>query len=194
MEFCKAEAQRAGGLPALTLDPPDGLAETLQAASPRPQTAWELFRPDGHLTDEGIAAILDGSLDEMGRLEASEHMSFCDSCLVRYTSLLADDVLLTPAAPVAENVCQRLRRRTLRVVQGRTARAVAAAVLALSLWSTGVFTSLIPSRDALHSPQPRQPFNASAYVNGLLRSAGDSISSTLDEWFGQVFPAPKNAA
>ena len=54
----------------------------------------ELFNKEGHLTDEGLRAVVDGTLDEMGRLEASEHLSFCDSCLVRYTELLADDTLL----------------------------------------------------------------------------------------------------
>ena len=49
----------------------------------------ELFNKEGHLTDEGLRAVVDGTLDEMGRLEASEHLSFCDSCLVRYTELLA---------------------------------------------------------------------------------------------------------
>ena len=40
----------------------------------------ELFNKEGHLTDEGLRAVVDGTLDEMGRLEASEHLSFCDSC------------------------------------------------------------------------------------------------------------------
>ena len=38
----------------------------------------ELFNKEGHLTDEGLRAVVDGTLDEMGRLEASEHLSFCD--------------------------------------------------------------------------------------------------------------------
>ena len=195
MELYRTEPQPSGGQPALALKPLGGLDEEAWEAEPsQPQNAWELFRADGHLTDEGLAALIDGTLDEMGRLEASEHLSFCDNCLTRYTGLLTDDILLTPAAPVADSVCRRVRQRNLRVVRGRTVRAVAAAVLALGLWSTGVFTNLVPSRDDPRSPQPvRQPFNASAYVNGLFRSAGDSISSTIDEWLGQVFPAPAEA-
>ena len=38
----------------------------------------ELFNKEGHLTDEGLRAVVDGTLDEMGRLEASAHLSFCD--------------------------------------------------------------------------------------------------------------------
>ena len=67
----------------------------------------ELFNKEGHLTDEGLRAVVDGTLDEMGRLEASEHLSFCDSCLVRYTELLADDTLLVPEMPLTVYPCSR---------------------------------------------------------------------------------------
>ena len=78
----------------------------------------ELFNKEGHLTDEGLRAVVDGTLDEMGRLEASEHLSFCDSCLVRYTELLADDTLLVPEMPLTPTVLARVRRRAVRVFFG----------------------------------------------------------------------------
>ena len=34
----------------------------------------ELFREDGCLTDEGLQALIDGQLDELGRLEAAEQI------------------------------------------------------------------------------------------------------------------------
>ena len=43
----------------------------------------ELFREDGCMTDAGFRAMMDGQLDELGRLEAAEHLSYC--CLL-YTS------------------------------------------------------------------------------------------------------------
>ena len=52
----------------------------------------ELFLQTGHLSDEGLQALIDGTLDEMQRLEAAEHLSFCDECLTRYTALLTGDV------------------------------------------------------------------------------------------------------
>ena len=79
----------------------------------------ELFNKEGHLTDEGLRAVVDGTLDEMGRLEASEHLSFCDSCLVRYTELLADDTLLVPETPLTPTVLARVRRRAVRVFFNR---------------------------------------------------------------------------
>lgn len=48
----------------------------------------ELFREDGCLTDEGLLAVTKGGLDELGRLETAEHLSYCDRCMDRYTALL----------------------------------------------------------------------------------------------------------
>ena len=46
----------------------------------------KLFDAEGHLTDEGLYALKDGTLDDLGALEAAEHLSFCDYCLLRYTN------------------------------------------------------------------------------------------------------------
>ena len=56
----------------------------------------KLFREDGHLTDEGLRALIAGELDEMGRLETAEHLDFCDQCVERYSELLTEEVELTP--------------------------------------------------------------------------------------------------
>ena len=48
----------------------------------------DLFDADGHLTDDGLYALKDGTLDDLGALEAAEHLSFCDYCLLRYTELI----------------------------------------------------------------------------------------------------------
>lgn len=57
----------------------------------------ELFDPNGHLTDDAFGALLrDEPLDEMERLEISEHLSFCDRCVERYAALLDGSELLSP--------------------------------------------------------------------------------------------------
>ena len=44
----------------------------------------ELFdQTSGCLTNEGLQALADGQLDELSRLEAAEHLAFCDACLDR---------------------------------------------------------------------------------------------------------------
>ena len=57
----------------------------------------ELFHENGCLTDEGLQALVNGELDELGRLEAAEHLSYCNRCLDRYTALLTGDVIEQPA-------------------------------------------------------------------------------------------------
>ncbi len=56
----------------------------------------ELFDKNGCLSDEGLHALTAGRLDELGRLETAEHLSYCDKCIDRYTALLTADALETP--------------------------------------------------------------------------------------------------
>ena len=69
------------------------------------------FRPDGHLTDEALAALIRGdALAELDRLEIAEHLAYCDPCLQRYTELLAEAPLLTPARSCRESLRRRIRQ------------------------------------------------------------------------------------
>lgn len=52
----------------------------------------ELFDVKGCLSEEGLQALVGGQLDETQRLEAAEHLAYCDRCMDRYTALLTDDV------------------------------------------------------------------------------------------------------
>ena len=51
----------------------------------------ELFTADGHLTDLAFKLLIDEQLDSLQSLEVSEHLSFCDRCLERYTEILCSD-------------------------------------------------------------------------------------------------------
>ena len=89
----------------------------------------ELFREDGCLTDEGLQALRDGQLDELGRLEAAEHLSYCDKCMDRYTALLTADVLETPPRGVHGTIMTTIWVRLMQSTYGRVAVAGVAAVL-----------------------------------------------------------------
>ena len=132
----------------------------------------EPFRTDGHLTDETLAALARGrELDELTRLEAAEHLAFCDACLQRYTDLLAPAPLLVPAHSCRESLWVRVRRRTLRLVTSRYATAAAAVALALTvLWGSAAI-SLPQRRPALPEvPQQLQhwPEQWSDWLNDAL--------------------------
>lgn len=100
----------------------------------------ELFLQNGHLSDEGLNALIAGTLDEMQRLEAAEHLSFCDECLTRYTALLTGEVLEEPEQDVTLPVMRRLRRKAVKTAWNRYAAAAAAVVITAGLWYSGVFT------------------------------------------------------
>ena len=59
----------------------------IRAGSSQP----ELFTADGHLTDLAFKLLIDEQLDSLQSLEVSEHLSFCDRCLERYTEILCSD-------------------------------------------------------------------------------------------------------
>ena len=84
----------------------------------------ELFdQISGCLTDEGLQALADGQLDELSRLEAAEHLAFCDACLQMF-----------------------------RVLTNRYATAAAAVAIAFCLWGSGLFQGLVPTPDAQLTP------------------------------------------
>lgn len=111
----------------------------------------ELFLQNGHLSDEGLNALIARTLDEMQRLEAAEHLSFCDECLTRYTALLTGEVLEEPEQDVTLPVMRRLRRKAMKATWNRYAAAAAAVVITAGLWYSGVFSGAM---DALAIQPP----------------------------------------
>ncbi len=114
----------------------------------------ELFDENGCLTDEGLQALTKGQLDEMGRLEAAEHLSYCDKCMDRYTALLTADVLETPPRSAHSAVMGTIWVRLMQNTWGRAAVAAVAAVLALTMWRSGTIGQLLSFRQQLHSWMP----------------------------------------
>lgn len=84
--------------------------------------------------------MLAGQLDELGRLEAAEHLAYCDKCTDRYTALLTADALADPPRDVRRTVMSTIWVRLMPSTYGRAAVAGIAAVLALTMWRTGALT------------------------------------------------------
>ena len=92
--------------------------------------------------DAGFRAMMDGQLDELGRLEAAEHLSYCDQCMDRYTALLTADALETPPKSMQGAVMGTIWARLMQNTYGRAAVAGVAAVLALTLWRSGALQQI----------------------------------------------------
>ena len=136
----------------------------------------ELFDPAGHLTDGALLALAHEEVpDELARLEMAEHLAYCDQCLQRYTDLLANAPLLTPAHSCRESLWRRIRARTLRLLTSRYATAAAAVALALTvLWGSAAVP--LPKRPSLPEvPQRLQswPQRWSDSLDGALSRFND---------------------
>ena len=114
----------------------------------------ELFREDGCLTDEGLLAVTKGGLDELGRLETAEHLSYCDRCMDRYTALLTADALETPPKPLRGAVMSNIWVRLMQNTYGRVAVASVAAVLALTMWRAGTLEQILHTGQQLNTWLP----------------------------------------
>ncbi|GJN63447.1 hypothetical protein [Faecalibacterium gallinarum] len=114
----------------------------------------ELFREDGCLTDEGLDALIHNQLDELGRLEAAEHLSYCDRCLDRYTARLTGETLEQPPRGMSRPVLQTIWVRVMQNFYGRAAVAGVAALLALTIWGSGAFRLALSRGHSLEQTRP----------------------------------------
>ena len=151
----------------------------------------DIFRHDGHLTDQALAALAAGEpLDETARLEIAEHLAFCDLCLQRYTDALAGMELLTPEQSCRESLWRRIRARAARLFLNRYATAAAAVALALTvLWGSAGVT--LP--EGLPLPErPLLPEDRPTVSDGLRKwnESLDSVMSGLNDFFDGLGQRP----
>lgn len=145
----------------------------------------ELFDRTGHLTKAALTALMDGSLPELSRLEAAEHLAYCDPCLQRYTNLLGGANLLTPERSCRESLWRFIRQRTLHILTSRYATAVAGVALMITLlWGTSApaFRHLPEELPALSQQFQSWPQRWSDALDGAL--------SGLDGIFDQIGGLP----
>ena len=114
----------------------------------------ELFDQNGCLTEEGLHAVIGGQLDELGRLEAAEHLSYCDKCMDRYTALLTADVLEEPPRSARGAVMGTIWVRLMQNTWGRAAGASGAAVRARTMWRSGTLEQILSTGETVRSGLP----------------------------------------
>ena len=93
-------------------------------------------------------------MDELGRLEAAEHLSYCDKCMDRYTALLTADVLEEPPRSARGAVMGTIWVRLMQNTWGRAAVGAVAAVLALTMWRTGTLEQILSTGETVRSWLP----------------------------------------
>lgn len=145
----------------------------------------ELFDKNGCLTDEGLQALQAGGLDELGRLETAEHLSYCDKCMDRYTALLTADALETPPHSAHKAVMAAIWVRLMQNTWGRAAVAGVAAVLAFTMWRSGTIDQLLNFRQELHTWTPETSQSQTEEVLQLGKPMEDDRPSAQPEILGK---------
>ena len=143
-----------------------------------------LFDDRGHLTGAGLNAMENGSLDELGSLEAAEHLSFCDACLNRYTNWLeaVPQALLSPARDIAPQVQNLLRMRSIRVFTNKYVSIAAAVILAFALWNFGAFNiSTGAAQRGVDRLAEGPRFSISQSIQQFIGGIGKGIDDVLSE-------------
>ena len=135
----------------------------------------QYFSDDGHLTDDAFRALDSGDADELSRLEISEHLSFCDQCIDRYTAFLETVVLMEPVQPLAPEVLHEVRHRGRVISLRRSIRAVVAACLALIIWFGAVYS--LPSKENSQQESPGAMQEFSRQTADITRMVSDSIGN-----------------
>ena len=143
-----------------------------------------LFDDRGHLTGAGLNAMENGSLDELGSLEAAEHLSFCVACLNRYTNWLEamPQALLSPARDIAPQVQNLLRMRSIRVFTNKYVSIAAAVILAFVLWNFGAFNiSTGAAQRGVDRLAEGPRFSISQSIQQFIGGIGKGIDDVLSE-------------
>lgn len=140
----------------------------------------DLFDKNGCLTNEALRLLVEEALPEESRLEAAEHLSFCDSCLERYTEVMCGVPLLQPLEPVYPTVWKKIKDRTRVIFLHKFTSAAVAAGMAMVFWVGGVFT---PEQDNMGT-------NLLDFMEeGTYRisSAANQISDNVNDAFNKLF-------
>lgn len=138
-----------------------------------------LFDTAGCLTPSGLEALRDDRLDDLGRLEAAEHLTFCDRCLARYTALLESIQLSAPMRDLIPQVQALMRLRAFRIMTNRYVSVAAAIALALALWRFGLFGAA-PAAAPQEKTEPRQNISVSQMLGKALNGASEGLQGVLD--------------
>lgn len=142
-----------------------------------------LFNEDGHLTDLALEMLENPELTELERLEISEHLSFCDECLLRYTLKLDECTLLEPEEPMAQNIFKRIRRKAVRIMFSKYATVAVAASMIVFLWGGGVLP-LNKTHKKTHTPNPTtSSYQQNEGIAQKINKATNGITESMNRFF-----------
>lgn len=136
---------------------------------------FDYFTEDGHLTDYAFELLESSDTDELARLEISEHLSFCDDCLLRYTDFITQDKLMQTPENMTQEISKKIVKTAVNETVHRYVWACTAACIAMIFWLGGVFTPDLTQYSK----------SASNSVSDKIENKYADISRSVNEFFIQ---------
>jgi cytoskeletal protein RodZ len=149
----------------------------------KPFDEKDLFDSGGHLSDAGLNALREGTLSELARLDAAEHLTWCDQCLERYTAFAEQGPLGEPEHNLMEPVERKLRMHRLVLFSNRYLTLAAAILLAFGLWNFGLFGA---KPKTIRPVQEKVSASFSQVLSGAIQSTQNTFTSLFSTVQGQV--------
>lgn len=143
-----------------------------------------LLQQNGHLSEQALAGLAEGSLCTDQRLQAAEHLTACDVCLLRLTEMDATQLpVQAPAHDLVPPTMRRLRRAKVVAFVQRCGVVAAAACFAVAGWQFDSFGKVAELPRTLE-PGPLQQF--SVQLSESLLDWGDEMSQFLQDTFDKA--------
>ena len=173
-------AVHAEGLPIVkSVCPADGVTVREQTK----EFVKERCRTDHAFRQKTLHALQESRLDELGSLEAAEHLTFCDYCLARYTALIesAPEKLKQPMRDLIPQVQALMRLRSFRIMTNRYVSTAAAVMLAFALWRFGFFGGVGTVQKSVQQlPDVTPRVTVSQALGGMFDSMSSGLSNMFD--------------
>ncbi len=138
----------------------------------------EIFCENGHLTNYGFQALIEGRADEQARLEISEHLDYCTDCMEQYLIRLEQITLLEP--PSSKHVHTLTAKQSVRAVMRKYAMVGVAACFAASLYFFTPFASQTPQASESIASATLIMSQWSNSAHQFLQAFPQSIETALD--------------
>lgn len=147
------------------------------------ELAYRLFDANGHLTQGTLEVLSAGQLDDAYGYEAAEHLSYCDGCLSRYTTLLCDGALLDPPVPAAPAVMSRIHKQSRIVFLHQYGYMAVAATLTFLLWTGGFFTPDITEHNEAFFENVKSAVDQISQKTEEIKS---NLAAEVENWFHSI--------
>lgn len=148
---------------------------------------FDYFTENGHLTAYAFELLENPDTDELARLEISEHLSFCDDCLLRYTDFMTQDKLMQTPDNMTREISARIVKTAVNEMFRRYVCVCTAACIAMIFWLGGIFTPDLSDYDKSTSNTVSISDKIEDRYMGISQSIGKFFADRSNKHFDRYY-------